>query len=124
MADENAPSQRTILGRSKIFTPEVINDIHMKSELGRYRSDENGLPIDASGKLTGTASGASFTGAVDAESGWEQSWEEFLKDGEAYLNLAKLLRDQGKTAEAKAAAQQALDKGVAKPAEAKEILSN
>lgn len=43
-------------------------------------------------------------------------------DGEAYLNLAKILRDQGKTAEAKAAAQQALDKGVKKPAEAKQIL--
>ena len=26
-----------ILGRSQIFTPEVINDIHVKSELGRYR---------------------------------------------------------------------------------------
>ncbi len=37
MADENAASQRTVLGRSKIFTPEVIDDIHMKSELGRYR---------------------------------------------------------------------------------------
>ena len=37
MADETAPSQRTILGKSKIFTPEVINDIHMKAELGRYR---------------------------------------------------------------------------------------
>ena len=36
-ADENAPSQKTILGRSKIFTPEVIDDIHMKAELGRYR---------------------------------------------------------------------------------------
>ena len=23
--------------RSRIFTPEVINDIHVKSELGRYR---------------------------------------------------------------------------------------
>jgi hypothetical protein len=33
--------------------------------IGRYRSDENGLPIDASGKLTGTASGATFTGAVE-----------------------------------------------------------
>lgn len=43
-------------------------------------------------------------------------------DGEAYLNLAKILRDQGKAAEAKAAAQQALDKGVKKPAEAKQIL--
>src|SRR6201991_1377680 len=37
MADETAPSERTILGQSKIFTPEVINDIHMKAELGRYR---------------------------------------------------------------------------------------
>ena len=26
-----------ILGQSQIFTPEVINDIHIKSELGRYR---------------------------------------------------------------------------------------
>jgi hypothetical protein len=34
MADENAPSRRTVLGRSKIFTPEVIDDIHMKAELG------------------------------------------------------------------------------------------
>ncbi|MEM8649613.1 MAG: FMN-binding glutamate synthase family protein, partial [Pseudomonadota bacterium] len=25
------------LGQSQIFTPEVINDIHIKSELGRYR---------------------------------------------------------------------------------------
>ena len=37
MADENAPAKNTVLGRSKIFTPEVIDDIHMKSELGRYR---------------------------------------------------------------------------------------
>src|SRR5256886_14779553 len=37
MADETAPSPQTILGRSRIFTPEVINDIHMKAELGRYR---------------------------------------------------------------------------------------
>ena len=32
-----AETSRYILGRSKIFTPEVINDIHIKSELGRYR---------------------------------------------------------------------------------------
>src|SRR5829696_1191277 len=37
MADETAPSQKTVLGQSQIFTPEVINDIHMKAELGRYR---------------------------------------------------------------------------------------
>ena len=28
---------RTVLGHSGIFTPDVINDIHMKAELGRYR---------------------------------------------------------------------------------------
>ena len=44
-------------------------------------------------------------------------------DGEAYLNLAKILRDQGKAAEAKAAAQQALDKGLQRPDEAKQIIS-
>lgn len=43
-------------------------------------------------------------------------------DGEAYLNLAKILRDQGKAADAKAAAQQALDKGVKNPEDAKRIL--
>ena len=32
-----AESSRYILGQSQIFTPEVINDIHIKSELGRYR---------------------------------------------------------------------------------------
>jgi tetratricopeptide (TPR) repeat protein len=46
------------------------------------------------------------------------------KDGEAYLNQAKILRAQGKTADAKAAAQKALDKGLKKPEEAKEILAD
>ena len=32
-----AESRKYILGSSKIFTPEVMNDIHIKSELGRYR---------------------------------------------------------------------------------------
>ena len=45
------------------------------------------------------------------------------EDGEAYLNLAKILRDQGKNSEAKAAAQQALEKGVKRPEEAKQIIS-
>src|SRR3989475_4132127 len=31
------PGNPTVLGRSAIFTPHVINDIHMKAELGRYR---------------------------------------------------------------------------------------
>ncbi len=44
-------------------------------------------------------------------------------DGEAYLNLAKVLDYAGKDAEAKVAAKTALEKGVAKPDEAKRILS-
>lgn len=43
MVDETAPSPETILGRSQIFTPEVINDIHMKAELGRYRMRGGGI---------------------------------------------------------------------------------
>ena len=31
------PEPQDVLGRSRIFTPEVINDIHVKAELGRYR---------------------------------------------------------------------------------------
>ena len=36
---EDAPTKRNryILGQSKIFTPEVMDDIHVKSDLGRYR---------------------------------------------------------------------------------------
>lgn len=44
-------------------------------------------------------------------------------DGEAYLNLAKVYEFQGKKAEAGAAAQKALDKGVKKPEEARRLLS-
>lgn len=44
-------------------------------------------------------------------------------DGEAYLNLAKVLDVAGKKAEAKDAAKQALERGVKKPEDAKRILS-
>jgi tetratricopeptide (TPR) repeat protein len=44
-------------------------------------------------------------------------------DGETYLNLAKTLWQEGQIAEAKQAAQQALDKGVKKPDDAKKIVA-
>ena len=49
-ADENAPSAHNVLGHSKIFTPEVIDDIHVKAELGRYRilSSTAGISADTS----------------------------------------------------------------------------
>src|SRR5258705_13292111 len=36
-ARKDPARNRSILGKSAIFTPEVIDDIHIKSELGRYR---------------------------------------------------------------------------------------
>ena len=44
-------------------------------------------------------------------------------DGEAYLNLARVLSNSGKKADAKEAAKKALDKGVKKPEDAKRFLS-
>lgn len=44
-------------------------------------------------------------------------------DGESYLNLAKVLANEGRTDESKAAAQQALDKGVKNPDDARSLLS-
>jgi tetratricopeptide (TPR) repeat protein len=43
-------------------------------------------------------------------------------DGEVYLNLAKALSNEGRKAEARQAAQQALDKGVKNPAEARKLV--
>lgn len=44
-------------------------------------------------------------------------------NGETYLNLAKLLANEGRIAEAKQAAQQAIDKGVRAPDEARSIIA-
>jgi predicted Zn-dependent protease len=44
-------------------------------------------------------------------------------NGETYLNLSKLLANEGRLAEAKQAAQSALDKGVRNPDEARRIIS-
>lgn len=45
------------------------------------------------------------------------------KDGTSYLNLAKALFNEGRNAEAKQAAQQALDKGLPNPDEARRLLA-
>lgn len=44
-------------------------------------------------------------------------------DGEAYLNLAKVLSNEGRGAESKQAAQQALDKGIQNPEDARKLLA-
>lgn len=45
------------------------------------------------------------------------------EDGATYLNLAKALANEGRDAEAKAAAQKALDKGLTNPEEARKLLA-
>ena len=49
--------------------------------------------------------------------------DELAPDGESALNLAKVLAAEGRTAESKTAAQRALDKGVSRPEEARQLLS-
>ena len=34
---EEGKRNKSLLGHNAIFTPEVIDDIHIKSQLGRYR---------------------------------------------------------------------------------------
>lgn len=55
-----------------------------------------------------------------------ESWRKaapLSKDGETYLNLARVLWQEDRVAEAKQAAQQALDKGVRKPEDARKIIN-
>ena len=55
-----------------------------------------------------------------------ENWQKaapLSKDGETYLNLARVLWQEGRTAEAKQAAQQALNKGVKKPEDARKIIN-
>lgn len=55
-----------------------------------------------------------------------ENWQKaapLSKDGETYLNLAKVLFNEGRKPEAKQAAQQALAKGVKNPDDAKKIIN-
>jgi len=55
-----------------------------------------------------------------------EAWQKaapLSKDGETYLNLAKVLWQENRIAEAKQAAKAALDKGLRKPEEARKILA-
>ena len=37
-AYEEGKRNKSLLGHNAIFTPEVIDDIHIKAQLGRYRT--------------------------------------------------------------------------------------
>jgi tetratricopeptide (TPR) repeat protein len=55
-----------------------------------------------------------------------ENWQKaapLSKDGETYLNLARVLWQENRVAEAKQAAQQALAKGVKKPEDARKIIN-
>ena len=41
---EDGKRNKSLLGHNAIFTPEVIDDIHIKAQLGRYRMRGMALP--------------------------------------------------------------------------------
>lgn len=79
------------------------------------------LPSDAK-TLEALAQGYWFSGQVDKAVEAYRKAAPLASNGDTYLNLARALYNEGRTAEAKQAAQQALDKGLANPADAKKII--
>ena len=41
--NKKSDNEKSILGKNAIFTPNVINDIHIKSQLGCYRMRQQAL---------------------------------------------------------------------------------
>ena len=64
-----------------------------------------------------------FSGQSDQAIAAYRKAAPLAPNGETYLNLARALLNEGHMADAGQAAQQALDKGVRNPADAKKILS-
>jgi peptidoglycan hydrolase-like protein with peptidoglycan-binding domain len=64
-----------------------------------------------------------FSGEVEPAIAAYQKAAPLAQDGQTYLNLAKVLANEGRTAESKQAAQQALDKGLRNPEDARKLLA-
>jgi tetratricopeptide (TPR) repeat protein len=64
-----------------------------------------------------------FTGQVEPAIEAYAKAAPLAPDGEAYLNLAKMLANEGRAAESRQAAQQALDKGIKNPEDARKLLA-
>lgn len=107
-----------------------LSALHLNNDNGERAAIEvinEGL---AKGVLKGDyTTYASLAQAYYFSDQYEKAIEAYRKaaplddDGGTYLNLAKVLANEGRTAESKAAAQQALDKGLPNPEEARKLLA-
>lgn len=96
----------------EVETAEIINEGFAKGVLKRDYSAYLAL-----------AQSYYFSNQVDKAIEAYRKAAEMGKDGEAYLALARVLHNEQRTSESKAAAQLALSKGLKRPEEAKKILA-
>ncbi|WP_101926941.1 MULTISPECIES: tetratricopeptide repeat protein [Luteimonas] len=84
--------------------------------------EKNILPADFR-TLSALAQAYYFSDQIAPAIATYQKAAPLAENGETYLNLAKILHQEGRTAEAQAAARQAIDKGLRSNVDAERILS-
>src|SRR4030067_877807 len=74
MADETAPSGKNVLGHSRIFTPEVINDIHITGMSVGALSLEAKMALAKGASMAGTATCSGEGGMIPPERDHSTKW--------------------------------------------------
>ena len=84
-------------------------------------------PVDGAGNRKQATAARVPNGSIRVDGRLDdEAWQKaapLSKDGETYLNLARVLWQEGRIPEAKVAARAALDKGLKKPDDAKKIIA-